>query len=84
MAIPTGSYFTLIVIIARPPKKTDRAVLVVLVTKANQLRSRVKRKCAPCHALRELPTELVGVQGKGLRGERLTWTRKGEGTRACL
>ena len=37
---------------------------------------------APCHALRELPPEVVGVQGIRLRGERLTWTRKGEGDKS--
>jgi len=53
------------------------------VTRGLALRSRVPGNCAPCHAPQELPPEVAGVQGRGLRGERLTWTRKGEGTRAC-
>jgi hypothetical protein len=34
--------------------------------------SRVMGNCAPWYALIKLPTQLVGVQGKRLRGERLT------------
>jgi hypothetical protein len=34
------------------------------MTKACILKSHVRGKRAPCHALRELPPEVVGVQGR--------------------
>ena len=40
----TDNYFTLIVIITRPLKKTSGLILAVLVTKAKLLRSGVSRK----------------------------------------
>jgi len=59
------------------------------VTKAERVlrphhKSRMSREGAPCHARSESPPKGAGVQSRRLRGDRLTWTRKGEGTSAWL